>query len=101
MDPLELPKELDANIRVFHGKIERMESDFAHVTLQSPGGEELLGKCRRTILDENGIGEGDRFELTLARKNGTLKYEIKKVTRGVVSAEECQKLWDRFADLND
>jgi hypothetical protein len=71
----------------FEGFVERLEADIAYVSLESEQGERLCGPYPVDELAARGVGERDRFWLTLTDVGNSVQFDILLIPREVVSAE--------------
>jgi hypothetical protein len=81
-----VPRRKPASER-FEGFVERLEADVAYVSLASERGERLHGPYPADELVAKGVGERDRFWLTLTDVGDSVQFDIQLIPRKVVSAE--------------
>ena len=69
----------------FDGFVEKVEEDIAYVTLESERGERLQGPYPADELAAKGVGERDRFSLTLTDAGDSVRFDIQLIPRKEIS----------------
>ena len=93
-DPSPVPRRKPASER-FEGFVERLEADAAYVSLASERGERLHGPYPADELTAKGVGERDRFWLTLTDLGDSVQFDIQLIPRKIVSAERQAEIIER------
>ncbi len=76
----------------FEGFVERLEGDVAYISLESERGERLCGPYPADELEAKGIGERDRFSLTLTDMGDSVRFDIQLIPRKILSAERQRQI---------
>jgi hypothetical protein len=86
-----VPRRKPASER-FEGFVERLEEDVAYVSLESERGERLQGPYPADDLAAKGVGERDRFWLTLTDVGDSVRFDIQLIPRKTISAERQREI---------
>jgi len=81
-----IPRRKPASER-FEGFVERVEGEVAYVSLESERGERLQGPYPADELAARGVGERDRFRLTLTDEGESVRFDLQSIPRKTVPAE--------------
>jgi len=88
----------------FHGKVERIEGDVAHVTLIDSKGREAFADCDAVDLVRQGIEEGSHFSCIIKKRGEETVMTFEPIPRREFSDEEWSRLSERleknFGDWN-
>ena len=76
----------------FEGFVEKVEEDVAYVTLDSERGERLQGPYPADELAARGVGERDRFRLTLTDAGDSVRFDIQLIPRQAISPERQRQI---------
>jgi hypothetical protein len=76
----------------FAGFVDKLEADVAYVSLESERGERLQGPYPADDLAAKGVGERDRFWLTLTDVGDSVRFDIQLIPRKVISAERQRQI---------
>jgi hypothetical protein len=85
------PRKKPASER-FEGFVEKVEEDVAYVTLESERGERLHGPYPADELAAKGVGERDRFWLTLTDAGDSVRFDLQLIPRKVISPERQRQI---------
>ena len=100
------PSEVQT-IRIFRGKVERVDGDVAYVTLTDERGRETFADCSAAELEGRGISEGKFFECRIEDRSAETVVTIDPIPERRLSRREWKDLSDRVReslsgyDLND
>ena len=86
----------------FQGFVEKVEGDWAHITLTTEKGEELAGTYPASELAAKGIHERDRFLLATVEQGESVLFDICLIPRRDVSPAEQRAIRETIArELGD
>src|SRR5262245_23595365 len=86
-----LPRPKPASERI-EGFVEKLEADVAYVSLESERGERLQGPYPADDLAAIGVGERDRFWLTLTDVGDSVRFDIQLIPRKTLLAERQREI---------
>jgi hypothetical protein len=86
-----VPRRKPASER-FEGFVERCEGDVAYISLESERGERLQGPYPADELAARGVGDRDRFWLTLTDMGDSVRFDIELIPRKTISAERQREI---------
>jgi hypothetical protein len=76
----------------FEGFVEKLEEDVAYISLESERGERLQGPYPADELAAKGVGERDRFWLTLTDVGDSVRFDIQLIPRKIISADRQREI---------
>jgi hypothetical protein len=86
-----VPRRKPASER-FEGFVEKLEGDIAYISLESERGERLQGPYPADELAAQGVGERDRFWLTLTDVGDSVRFDIRLIPHKIISAERQREI---------
>lgn len=91
--PVRRPKPISER---FEGFVESLEGDVAYISLESEHGDRLHGPYPADELAARGVGERDRFRLTLIDAGESVRFEIQLIPAKFVPAERQREIQDEI-----
>jgi hypothetical protein len=76
----------------YEGFVEKLEADVAYITLENERGERFHGPYPAHELAAKGVGERDRFSLTLTDEDDSVRFDVRLIPRKEISAERQREI---------